>query len=211
MKKGTILLRAMRRAAWLEEAKSVEEFVRFACFTKKNQPDLDLSVYEVNEDEVLQATVEHAASYTKPEERAGLAIDPEDAEDLRSSLGKSQVFAFVRMRHRSIGLLDEAALCALMAKVFPALDRHRRFSEEELGRYVAMRLDDGDDEWLKHCGTEKHRTWGELASQFRAPARSGAEDTQTSLEAIFERTQSGPTSPPPDAAPGRAPLQASDE
>jgi ABC-type cobalamin transport system ATPase subunit len=72
-------------------------------------------------------------------------------------------------------------------------------------------LDDGDDEWVKHCGTEKHRAWGELASQFRAQARSGTEDAQTSLEAIFERAQSGPTSPPADAAPGRASVQVSDE
>jgi hypothetical protein len=115
------------------------------------------------------------------------------------------------MRHRSIGLLDEPALCALMAKVFPALERHRRFSEEALGRYVAMRLDDGDDEWVKHCGTEKHRAWGELAAQFRAPVRSDAAGAQTSLEAIFERAQAGSTSPPSDAAAGRAGVQASEE
>jgi hypothetical protein len=123
-------------------------------------------------------------------------------------------FDFVRMRHRSILLLDEAELCELIATVFPAMERHRRFSEEDIGKYVASRLDAGDEEWATLCAKTKRKAWGELASTYRTPRRAGNhEETQVSLDSLFARaaTAEEPAEARPTATTAREPEQTSDE
>lgn len=185
--KERLLLRALRRKTSLE-AQTVEDLVRQE-FLRAGAPDLEVSVYEVENGEVTQATAEHAASFTAPGDRVSISMTPPDGAELSYEEGGT-CFTFTRERHRSILLFDAAELSAMVAAVFPHMaTRVRRTSRSDLGKYVAGRLTAGDSEWVQLCAEKSD--WARLAARHQEQQTLEPADASPPRPAARTKTEQG--------------------
>lgn len=191
-----MLLRALRRKTSLEVT-SVDQLLQLE-FVRDGRPDLEVSVYEVEDGEITQATAEHAASFlANPGTRTGLVVDQPDSADLIADKGKTE-FRFTQDRHRSIVFFDEDELRAMLAGVFPAAaKRSRTCTRSDLGKYVADCLVVLDPEWLSLCGRPDRSSWRTLGETFRSrqtqevvsqPQQAAISDDDDERPATLERS-----------------------
>lgn len=155
-----IHMRILRRYTSLELS-SAGDFYETELMTRDLLPDLELSVFDVEDEEpaVVQTHAEYAASFrdAPPGVREGIAITDCDGCDVVKAEGET-AFSFTRDRHRELHFLDEHELRRLAEFVVTNLSGRRRGAEQERIRaYVRERLGTRDPEWIAAC--ERRPRW----------------------------------------------------
>ncbi len=165
-------LRILKRHTSLELS-SADEFYETELMTRERLPDLELSVFDVNDvaPDVVRTHAEYAASFrdAPPGVREGIALTDCRACDEVTVQGDTE-FAFTRSQHRELHFLDAGELRELAASVVATLAERRRGAEQESIRaYARDRLSARDPEWLSAC--EKRPKW----SKWALKAQGGAQ------------------------------------
>jgi hypothetical protein len=157
-------MRILRRYTSLELS-SADDFYETELMTRERLPDLELSVFDVEDDEpaVVQTHAEYAASFrdAPPGVREGIAVTDCDGCDVVKAEGET-AFSFTRDRHRELHFLDEHELRKLAESVVANLPERRRGADlERLRAYARERLGTRDPEWIAAC--EQRPTWKKWA------------------------------------------------
>lgn len=158
----TLYLRMLKRLTSLEAA-SAEEFLQIELTKKQGGLDLDISVYEVADEEgsVVQSRVEHTASFLNPPagDEAGICLRGFPQIDVLEEAGAT-CFEYTRSTHRTLRLLDEDELRQVVQAVLEdRIRRHRLAACDNMRSYVHRRLAVNDKEWVDLCDRKDRKKW----------------------------------------------------
>jgi hypothetical protein len=127
------------------------------------RPRLDLSVYETSAAQQIQASIEHAVAFQKPQP-ALFSLDLDHVQDgegapaVDPAPGKPCEFRFIQQQHRNIMFLSDDAVVRFAERLLPvAAARELKLSLEAQVRYVCERLVAGDLEWT--TALDAKETW----------------------------------------------------
>jgi hypothetical protein len=128
-----------RKAAW--EATDAREIREVEFKTKDGQYDLRPSVYEIEEEELVQAFAEHAAAAPIDPPGSALGIDFFGVRSkVESALGNDK-FSFIRAQHREIALSSASELDEVIELARRELSSRRRdIPKASVYTYVSERL-----------------------------------------------------------------------
>jgi len=123
-----------------------------------------LSVYEIEDNQVVQAFAEHAAAAGLDPPSGRLNVDmsnyPPEVHLARVA-GESDAFAFVKQQHRELLFPGEADLTAFAEVVKREIGtRGRSVSTDELRAYIVARYAASDPEWTAIC--DANSNWKRL-------------------------------------------------
>lgn len=182
---GRHLMRTLRHLSALSI--SAEEFVDGECMRKGTPDELELSVYEVEDSEVVQARTEHQAGCTNgPEKKRqlGALMLTGFPEITVSNQDGETGFEFTSERHRIMEFLDRAEMIATVERALPDRTRLRSCTVEEIKAYVRARFAQGDPEWIQMSDASKREKWRSFCGAPPAPA-----DPQLRLEDLASRAE----------------------
>jgi len=198
------LMRTLRHLSALSI--SAEEFVDGECMRKGTPDELELSVYDVEDSEVLQARTEHQAGCTSgPEKKKQIgALMLTDFPEITVSNEDGETgFEFTSARHRIMEFLDRAEMIAIVERALPDKARARSCTVEEIKAYVRARFAEGDPEWVEMSDASKREKWRGFCGAPAAPA-----DPQLRLEDIAARAADTPSPTPEAVSPVAMPEEA---
>ena len=144
-----LLLRVgMYKSLW-EEPNPISDIVEKEFCDENAQPDLRLSIYEVESTEVIRCFAEHtaAAKLKPPNGRTHVDMSGAPAELHQDPL--EGPFALVRTAHCELVFQDSGSLTAFLALVRTEFgQRGRRTTGAEVKSYVRARIAANDPEWV---------------------------------------------------------------
>jgi hypothetical protein len=155
---GVVVRFAKRKAAW--EGANASEIREVEFKTKDGQYDLRPSVYEVSEEQLVQAFAEHAAATPIDPPGSALGIDFAAVRfKVEPELG-SDKFPFTRFRHREVVLSSASELDEVIALACRELaSRRRDIPKAAVYAYVGERLAANDREWTDLVESPAARDW----------------------------------------------------
>lgn len=143
------LLRVARRRVSWETVDDIDTLIKAEFRTPEGGPDLSLSVYEVNDEQLVQTFAEHSAGAGLDPPRGGLGVDLASSRRVDATPGETG-FDFTVAAHRELRFENEGDLRAfLQHAVIPSLDgRRREVSRGQLREFVQARRIANDAEWM---------------------------------------------------------------
>jgi hypothetical protein len=145
------LLRILRRLSSIEPEATVDSFfaTEFCC---GENVDLNLSVFDIEAERLVQAHAEYAASFRTPDRKLRGGLELEVTSETLTQTPAGTQFRFTRESHREIEFLRPSEARAFAERVFTTLaSRMRHAKPEELQKYVRARLENADGEWTTLC------------------------------------------------------------
>ncbi|MFH0900093.1 MAG: hypothetical protein V2A73_05640, partial [Pseudomonadota bacterium] len=142
-----MLLRILKRRA-LTGISSDEELCELEFTRRDGSRDLRPSVYSIQLDQCVQATVEHAASFLGDPPRTVRLVDMGGlCTGVLQTRGATK-FEFTRDAHRELALPDETQLRVCASRLLAELRRHLSPVEKsEMREYIRLRFEKADQEW----------------------------------------------------------------
>jgi len=137
------------RTLWQDPEVSTEMILR-AAFSRRDddRPDLKLSVYVIEVNQVDQARAEHLVSFTgSPPSWNSLDLDLQGLATCVRSDGETK-FNFTRTAHAELHLADEPALRQLIEAVRTDHRRHIARNQAGVLDYILERQQSRDAQWV---------------------------------------------------------------
>jgi hypothetical protein len=171
-----VRLRILKRYTSLE-AESAEVFYRTEFMDRETgRPDLELSVFDVQVDRVVQAHAEFAGTYRSPESqnRGGVNLDGCSNCSVVETEGDT-AFEYTRKSHRELRFLRASELEETARAAFRELTlRTHSVLMEELRKYISSRLQVFDEEWVLLCTSKpKWKKWATASPPQPGPETKG--------------------------------------
>jgi hypothetical protein len=144
---ASLVLRvAKRRTAW-DAGVAVEEIVAVE-FTIRGELDLSISVYAIDEGQLVRTVAEHSAGAGLDPPRGSLGVNLDSARELTETPGDVP-FAHAAAAHRELHFKDEADLTDFLTSVvLPTREERRReVTKEQFNQYLRERRQATDVEW----------------------------------------------------------------
>ena len=162
-----ILFRRVKRLTSLEST-DLQNLWRVEFRTGDNQPDLSLSVFEVEDETKIVARVNAEVFASVPLGPQNRSYDGVDLTGvLCSEIAKTAgdtAFVFTRESHRELQIQNLDDLQALIAVVVSQRDkRGRPVPHTEVRSYILQKLNENDPEWVAAC--QRSVKWEQWARQ----------------------------------------------
>jgi len=134
------------------ELTDASEFCRVELSTRFGEPDLRLSVYEIEAGDVARAHAEHYAAANLDPPRGALDFDMGGLYQGKPRSGDAGIgFSFTWEAHRELWFRREQELQHFARGLLAEIDsRSIRVTKDEMKRYVGRCVAEGDDEWLSY-------------------------------------------------------------
>ena len=149
------------------ELRDASEFCRVEFVTKDGTLDVNLSVYEVQQNEIVRTRVEHCAGVGMDPPRGGWDYDVSDLHSRSpvKCIGYTQ-FVFTQGAHRELRFVNEDELVQFADRLLKDIQNRKvEITKEEMKSYVNVRLREGDIEWLKFLDSNpKCHRWQKYAT-----------------------------------------------
>lgn len=152
------LLRVARRRVSWETPDDIDSLMKSEFRTSDGETDLSLSVYEVEDAQLVQTFAEHSAGAGLDPPRGGIGVDLTSTKGAITTPGETG-FAFTIAAHRELRFENESELRLFLQQVVvPGLaDRKREVTKAQLREYVRGRRVANDGEWTPFLAT--HAKW----------------------------------------------------
>jgi hypothetical protein len=155
---GLLVRFAKRKAAWETPDPAKIREVEFK--DKNGQYDLRPSMYDVAEEQIVQAFAEHAAAAPIDPPGSALGIDFSGVRfKVEAELG-SDKFSFTRDRHREVVLSSTSELDEVIELACREFEKRRRdIAKASVFKYVSERLAANDKEWTDLLESPDAKGW----------------------------------------------------
>lgn len=169
-----MLLRIRKRRTSTEPGNRAD-FVRAEFLDENGNPDRQLSVYDIQASEIVQAHTEHyAAIPLDPKGQRDLDVSGLH-EDVRESPSRTP-FAFTLRAHRELLFSSDAEIEEFASQLIRELsEREHEVTKSEMQDYVKSRVRDGDCEWLQY-GQRANPKWKKWIDSARVSAPDESAD-----------------------------------
>ena len=150
---NSLRLRVLKRHTSLEVP--FEEFFKAELYNRNGQPDVNLSVFDIEIDSLVRTHAEYVVSFLDPssKKRGGLSLNACNGDfDPTPSPADRVLFTYSRTRHIELRFLRESELRAWAEQLHREVsDRQQSASAREVIEYGRERLGAEDEEWVQAC------------------------------------------------------------
>lgn len=161
---------AKRKAAW--ETPDITEIRNVEFRTRDGEYDLRPSVYEVEEEQVVQTFAEHAAAAPIEPPGSALGIDFSGVRFKLEVQPGNDKFAFTCACHREFVLATIADLDEIITFACRDLTKRRReIAKDSVTNYVTARLEADDEEWTELLDPPTSKWLQRLAAKRKAATK----------------------------------------